>query len=538
MKRLRYKSLIYFFSLIALTSCDYEYINTNQLEMTPEMGKMDGLAVGARMTKLMTSVIPVGTQADATDIVNQYQIAYHLSTDIWGGYFCENNNWNKGFNTINYFMTDNWMAASFRASYTDILPIWKEIKEASEKIGDPEAFALAQILKISAWQKATDMFGPIPYKQAGEPLLSIPYDSQEEVYSCFLKDLSDAIDILTPRAEVDSKYLSSYDIVYKGDVRKWVKYANSLMLRMSMRIRFANPEEAQKYAEKAITHPIGVMMNKEDQAKVDEGAGLVFKNNIETLANQYNEARMSSSMFAYLVGYDDPRLPKYYQTTSSQYAVETPYGKYQALPTGHDYPQNDTYKEMSKPNIDVNTPTYWMRSSEVYFLRAEGALIGWSMGGTAEELYKKGIEMSFIENDIDPSLVESYISSGKEPVNWNLDIKNLSGAANAPTKAVVKWEGSDENLLEKIQIQKWLALYPNGMEAWSEIRRTGYPKLHPVMENNSGGTVSTDYGVRRMVYPSSERKTKEQIAVYEEAVKLLSGEDAPSTNLWWDKKKH
>lgn len=521
--------------IFILTGCDYERINTNQFEVTPEMGKMDGIALGAPFTAMQSAVALVGTQADATDLINQYQVAYHLSADTWSGYFGQNNNWNNGSNNTTYFLIEGWVEASFRGAYTNLLPLWKEIKMQSEELEMPEAFALAQILKVSAWHKATDMFGPIPYKHAGEPIIIVPYDSQEDVYYSFFEDLQEAVDVLTPIAEQNGKVLADYDAIYSGDTKKWVKYANSLMLRLAMRIRYAAPQKAREIAERVVSSPFGVMMDKGDEAKQEKGAGLVFVNNIEWLDQTYNESRMGSSIYSYLVGYNDPRLKKYFREFESQYAIPVPQGgKYQAIPTGHIYAQNDNFKAFSSSTFGRNTATYWMRASEIYFLRAEGAHIGWNMGGTAESLYKEGVAMSFMENDLDASLVEAYLTANLLTAEYALSLYDIY--EDPPTLATTLWEGNDELKLEKIMVQKWLALFPNGQEAWSEWRRTGYPRLHEVQNNRSGGAVNPREGIRRMTYPRGASQSAEEVANLDKAIELLGGANSPSTKLWWDKK--
>ena len=99
------------------------------------------------------------TQADDTDVINEYQIAYHLSADNWSGFFGENNSngWNAGSNNTTYYLLDNWIKATYTQSYTNALDPWKKLKIASEKNGTPEVFALAQILKISAWHKTLEV---------------------------------------------------------------------------------------------------------------------------------------------------------------------------------------------------------------------------------------------------------------------------------------------------------------------------------------------------------------------------------------------
>ena len=541
MKTKAYKYIVGVLALSLFTACDFQKVNTNEFELLPEEGLMDGISIGGPITAMQKCVFPVGTQADGTSVANRYQTAYNLAADCWSGYFGQNNNWG-GPNNLNYFLKDGWVASSYTESYSTVVPLWQDLKGKTET-QFPEVFALAQILKISAWHKATDMFGPIPYKEAGKGLITVPYDSQEEVYKSMFKELSDAIEVLTKYADNgNSKLLPNADAVYAGDVHKWVVYANSLMLRLAMRVYYADAALSKQYALQAVNHSYGVMKTKDDEAKMERGASLEFKNNLDVLINQYNECRMGSSMLAYLGGYQDPRLPKYFNTSTVSQAVTVgTYGKYSGVPTGHDVSSNDAFKDSSRPAITSTTPTYWMRASEVYFLLAEAALHGFAVGGTAESLYEKGIEMSFEENGIASSEVADYMSSGLKPSAYSFHLTNPSVNVDAPalTQATTEWTGTDEEKLEKIMIQKWIALYPNGQEAWSEYRRTGYPKLHSTITNYSNGEVDSEEGIRRMRFPTNKSTSAEDIANLESARKLLRGGlDKAGTRLWWDNKNH
>lgn len=541
MKTKAYKYIVGVLALSLFTACDFQKVNTNEFELLPEEGLMDGISIGGPITALQKCVFPVGTQADGTSVANRYQTAYNLAADCWSGYFGQNNNWG-GPNNLNYFLKDGWVASSYTESYSTVVPLWQDLKGKTET-QFPEVFALAQILKISAWHKATDMFGPIPYKEAGKGLITVPYDSQEEVYKSMFKELSDAIEVLTKYADNgNSKLLPNADAVYAGDVHKWVVYANSLMLRLAMRVYYADAALSKQYALQAVNHSYGVMKTKDDEAKMERGASLEFKNNLDVLINQYNECRMGSSMLAYLGGYQDPRLPKYFNTSTVSQAVTVgTYGKYSGVPTGHDVSSNDAFKDSSRPAITSTTPTYWMRASEVYFLLAEAALHGFAVGGTAESLYEKGIEMSFEENGIASSEVADYMSSGLKPSAYSFHLTNPSVNVDAPalTQATTEWTGTDEEKLEKIMIQKWIALYPNGQEAWTEYRRTGYPKLHNTITNYSNGEVDSEVGIRRMRFPTNKSTSAEDIANLESARKLLRGGlDKAGTRLWWDNKNH
>ena len=541
MKTKAYKYIVGVLALSLFTACDFQKVNTNEFELLPEEGLMDGISIGGPITAMQKCVFPVGTQADGTSVANRYQTAYNLAADCWSGYFGQNNNWG-GPNNLNYFLKDGWVASSYTESYSTVVPLWQDLKGKTET-QFPEVFALAQILKISAWHKATDMFGPIPYKEAGKGLITVPYDSQEEVYKSMFKELSDAIEVLTKYADNgNSKLLPNADAVYAGDVHKWVVYANSLMLRLAMRVYYADAALSKKYALQAVNHSYGVMKTKDDEAKMERGASLEFKNNLDVLINQYNECRMGSSMLAYLGGYQDPRLPKYFNTSTVSQAVTVgTYGKYSGVPTGHDVSSNDAFKDSSRPAITSTTPTYWMRASEVYFLLAEAALHGFAVGGTAESLYEKGIEMSFEENGIASSEVADYMSSGLKPSAYSFHLTNPGVNVDVPavTEATTAWSGTDEEKLEKIMIQKWIALYPNGQEAWSEYRRTGYPKLHSAISNYSNGEVDSEVGIRRMRFPTNKSTSAEDIANLESARKLLRGGlDKAGTRLWWDNKNH
>lgn len=541
MKTKAYKYIVGVLVLSLFTACDFQKVNTNEFELLPEEGLMDGISIGGPITAMQKCVFPVGTQADGTSVANRYQTAYNLAADCWSGYFGQNNNWG-GPNNLNYFLKDGWVASSYTESYSTVVPLWQDLKGKTET-QFPEVFALAQILKISAWHKATDMFGPIPYKEAGKGLITVPYDSQEEVYKSMFKELSDAIEVLTKYADNgNSKLLPNADAVYAGDVHKWVVYANSLMLRLAMRVYYADAALSKKYALQAVNHSYGVMKTKDDEAKMERGASLEFKNNLDVLINQYNECRMGSSMLAYLGGYQDPRLPKYFNTSTVSQAVTVgTYGKYSGVPTGHDVSSNDAFRDSSRPAITSTTPTYWMRASEVYFLLAEAALHGFAVGGTAESLYEKGIEMSFEENGIASSEVSDYMSSVLKPSAYSFHLTNPSVNVDAPalTQATTEWTGTDEEKLEKIMIQKWIALYPNGQEAWSEYRRTGYPKLHSAISNYSNGEVDSEVGIRRMRFPTNKSTSAEDIANLESARKLLRGGlDKAGTRLWWDNKNH
>ena len=142
--------------------------------------------------------------------------------------------------------------------------------------------------------------------------------------------------------------------------------------------------------------------------------------------------------------------------------------------------------------------------------------------------------MSFQENGV-TAPVDDYMNSNLAPRAYVFSHYQYGQTLSAPCETTVKFEGTTEQKLEKIMIQKWIALFPNGQEAWTEWRRTGYPKLNQVQTNRGQG-VTREGGIRRMVYPVSFYQSAEDRANYEEALKLLGGldKDKATTQLWWD----
>ena len=128
---------------------------------------------------------------------------------------------------------------------------------------------------------------------------------------------------------------------------------------------------------------------------------------------------------------------------------------------------------------------------------------------------------------------DSYLNSGNTPADFK-DALESRFDAKAMTDITPQWDETDTNerKLERIITQKWIACYPEGVEAWSEQRRTGYPKLFKVYENNSNGTISTDIMIRRIPFPASLQEDNSD--QYNKLLQLLGGANTGGTRLWWD----
>ncbi|MGM9752955.1 MAG: SusD/RagB family nutrient-binding outer membrane lipoprotein [Candidatus Cryptobacteroides sp.] len=477
-------------------------------------------------TMIMDAVIP------CSDVgANEFQRACNLMGDAFCGYLSPTQAFNGGSYTCTYDLDGtDYNNYPFSVCFTNVMPAWLNLKYAFDNglVGE-EVFAVAQVLKVLAVQRTSDIYGPLPVSHFGEDIN--PYESQETVYLNLFRDLDWAIEVLGKYSlgSSSSSALSSVDPVYQGDYYKWMKLANSEKLRMALRIRYAEPELARRYAEEAVES--GVILSAADGARLSSSANIQVFNPLEEVWNAYRDTRMGATMDCYLNGYNDPRLPKYF----SESTIDG--GGYHGVRSGIKTMLQDNYTPLSCPNVQKTSPVVWLLASEVAFLRAEAALIGWNVGGDAQSLYEEGIGLSFEENGLSSAQAAAYSQSEAQPAAFE-DL-NLSGTANSwaqPSDICPKWEAGagEERNLERIITQKWIAMFPNGQEAWSEFRRTGYPKVIPVKDNLSDGKIDSNVQVRRMTFPRSEYANNS--AQLQLAIELLGGSDNGGVKLWWDKK--
>jgi hypothetical protein len=256
----------------------------------------------------------------------------------------------------------------------------------------------------------------------------------------------------------------------------------------------------------------------------------VETNPMYTQVYEWQDERVGADITSYMNGYNDPRRAVYF--TESGFPG-TPYA---GLRSGIDVKSKAAVTPFSAPIIAITDPVMWMNAAEVSFLRAEGTLRGWNMGGgTAEEWYNNGIILSFGQHGV--SGADAYLNDKtSSPSNYIDPLGDASYAFGPNSSIKIKWDntaGLEENL-ERIITQKWIANFPLGMESWAEFRRTGYPKLALVVLNKSGGTVPQGTYIKRLTYPDTEYQ--ENRANISTAIGMLGGPDTQGTKLWWDKK--
>ncbi len=515
--------------LLTVMSCtkDFQNVNTSKTAVA---------TIGAVELPFLFS------QALATAPNSQwnYQVAQNLFSDQYAQYFaCEA----TYFGSDRLVINQNWVGAAFNPMSGTVAPQLKSIFASTDSTS--AEYQIASIWWVYTFHRVTDYWGPIPYFKAGQSGTSVSYDAQDKIYADFFKRLTTAVTILKNHTS-ETPY-GSFDLVFNGNVSNWIKFANSLRLRLALRVSNVDPTNAQAQAEAAVA--AGVMQSSpSDDAFVLRSVVNSDGNGLSIM--EWNEFRMSASMESVLKGYQDPRM-------AEMYMPSTVTGDYEGLRNGltvaqltdqsglnsSDYNSHHgarwsppSYVGGIAPNYVFGlgnylaTPQKVMITAESYFNRAEGAIKGWNMGGSAQSLYNAGITNSFLEWGIttDPT---SYINSTNVPIAPN-DFLQSPPMTNIP----ILFGSSQAVQLEQIATQKWIAMFPDGMEAWADYRRSKLVKLYPVANSdNSLITNTSTQWLRRIPFLTSEKQSN--AAGVETGYTLLGGKanDTAMTPLWWDK---
>jgi hypothetical protein len=254
-------------------------------------------------------------------------------------------------------------------------------------------------------------------------------------------------------------------------------------------------------------------------------------NPLYTITNAWGDIRLGAPIGTILSGYNDPRLTAYANPATDPALG----GQILGIRQGIKIDAKDTYEGFSTMKVSLTTPIKIMGVAESFFLRAEGVLRGWNMGGgSAQTFYENGIKASFAEND-GLKGADNYILDATSTPAAYVDPKNSANNAAPLSTITIKWNDADafNTKLERIITQKWIAGFPEGCEAWAEFRRTGFPNLYPVVVNNSGGSIPAGGFIKRFPYTTSfTNASKAQVTAA--VAKSFGGNDSPYINLWWE----
>ena len=457
---------------------------------------------------------------------NDNQMIDQMVAGPFSGYLTMANSWGgSNFNTFN--QTESWNQIPFNTPFEKFYSNYFKVETATG--GKGHYWAMAKLLRVNTMLRVTDCYGPIPYSQVANGKTAVAYDSQEDVYKHMFEDLDYVIQMLGEFVdEVGGlKPLEGYDPVYNGDYNKWMRFANSLKLRLAVRISNVSPELARTKAEEAVKSTRGLIDTNDNNAYVGVGAE---PNPLWLVASSWGEIRINATIASYMKGYSDPRSAVYF--TTSKLGGDSPY---MGMRSGLEGVKPATYSGYSMPNYEQKDDMLMFCAAETAFLRAEGALRGWDMGGSARDFYEQGVKLSFDQRKV--SGADEYLANAVAVPEPFVDPVNPAKCNYTPkTKITIAWnEGaSTEEKLERIITQKWIANFPLGFEGWAAYRRTGYPEVFPSVSNLSNGVIDTNRQLRRLPFPLSEKQGNS--ANVSAAVSMLGGPDTGATDLWWAKK--
>lgn len=472
-----------------------------------------------------------------------FQIAQNLGQDMFSGYF---HDFNQAFNDKNsvYALNDGWTSTHWSYNYSYIMP---EVQKCEQiNVDQPALLAVTQILKVELMHRVADCYGPLVYSKFGQEGDNV--DDLKTAYTQFFADLENGITALQKFIKENpgvEPYKDADLLTPNKTLAEWVKFGNSLRLRLAMRVANVDKTLATEQARKSFT--LGEFLEEPGEVIAVSTAG-GYTNPLGEINKSWGEVFMGATMESVLTGYDDPRTAKYYDKASGQVITWKDDSGEHTLPQLFDYantykgvPQgtgllsaDQRYRECSKSTISQSTNAILMTAAEVWFLRAEAALRGISTE-SPKECYETGVRTSF--NQWGAGGVDAYLQSSAIPANYKdpFDSKFDMTALITTTPNWADANGTEEQF-EKIMTQKWLAMYPEGNEAWTEQRRTGYPKLFKVKVNNSGGAIDTDIMIRRLPYPSTLATSNP--TQYSSLTRALGGADNGGTRLWWDAGKN
>lgn len=516
--------------IVGITACtgNFMELNTNPIGVTDEQANGDYALIASFLAQAQRDIIPQD--------VGEYQLANNLCSDVYGGYFGAEAPFVGNANNLTYSLVEGWYQAIWNNRYINAMnPLYRvgELTRTDDALQD--IFAFSKLLKVAAMHRTADKVGPIIYSRYNLPEGdgSIQYDALDAVYSQFFADLDTAANILKGLvgSQASSAMLKS-DLAYtSNNYERWLKFANTLRLRLALRVSYVNPALAKTEGEKALDPTAGGLLEENtDNCFIS----LSVDHPLNIITSTWSDTRLGAPFEAILKGYDDPRLAFHFLPATDNVVK----GQIKGIRGGINIDAKSRYDGYSKL-VPQETKMQLMIAAESWFLRAEAALRGWSNAGDIKTNYEKGITSSFAMHGL-PG-VNAYLADDSSMPAEYIDPKALNAGENdvksdSPhlSKITIKWEdgASDDEKLERIITQKWIALFPDGDEAWAEYRRTGYPILFPVVVNYSNGAIPTDPGIRRMPYPQREYNSNR--AGVSEALNLLNGPDNGGTRLWWD----
>lgn len=419
--------------------------------------------------------------------------------------------------------------ASFINTYASELKNFQAVIDAGKEASQPLLWGPPQVMRSLVFGYLTDVWGDVPYSQAlqgdaDEAVIQPAYDPQKDIYDGLFRDLSEAVTAIAG-APGTAVTLGAADPIYGGTSLKWQRFGNSLRARHAMRLANVDPSTAQAELNAAIGAPGGLLASNADNAQMSWPGDGIYDNPWAANNRTRDDHRLSDRLMNEMAPVNDPRVAVYAQPTlcfqdPSATGCPADPPKFAGMPNALTASDAATYSLISsRPgpvfyDIDrfcsgctnlsgASFPSFILTYAEVSFILAEAAERGW-ITGSAAALYQQGIRASMEQWGVtDEAAINTFLARS--------EIAYAGGTAG----------------LRQIALQKWIALYTEGVQAWSEWRRTCVPAT---VKPGPAAVINTV--PRRYEYSVREKSVN---AANVDAAIARQGPDEFTTRIYWDK---
>lgn len=397
-----------------------------------------------------------------------------------------------------YIVSNDVISNAWRDFYIEPLANYERVLKIAEETNNPNYKAIALIMRSWVFCLLTDIYGDIPYSDAIKGLegsLKPTYDLQKDVYTDLVKTLKSANDMISL---TDKSMTVSGDIMFSGNMLRWKKFANSLSLRILNRMH--SKTDASAEINRILNDPnlYPVMTSNADNIQLNYLAAVPNNNPINENRKTRDDHRVSATLINTLKGLGDARLAVYANLPDDG-------GDFKGVPNGLSNSDANALglsktSKVGSAFTAATAPGVIMTYAELLLIKAELAHKGILLAGNTDTNYKEGIAASFKQ--------------------YNLTVS----AAYLDANALKTGDAGYTQIIE----QKWIALYGQGLEAWTEFRRTGIPDLKAPTLNANNNMVPT-----RLAYPGSEESLN--YTNFSEALTRQGGQNTMRMKLWYAK---
>lgn len=447
---------------------------------------------------------------------SQMSTSLNILGSLWTGQMAPPTDYIFFVSEKQYNITSTFYNGIWDTGY-DILNDY-EATEVNAKAANMNYYVgMAKIMKAFHYQILVDTYGNIPYSEAlkGTSLINPKYDNGLDVYNGLITDIDAGIAAIKSAPVTETKP-GSDDIMFGGNMTRWIKFANTLKLRILIRQSEMSDRSSYITGEIAkITAEGSGFLGAGESAQINPGylasSGKLnpfwesyYQTAAGAITNNYRATKPTEYVLSKYNLNADPRKAQMYSLVGGVYKG-VPFGEPTTGPNVDGYKTANT-SPLKPAGAVLKTPTGAtpiLTSAESLFLQAEAAQRGWLTGGSAATLYRSAIAESFAFSNVANAATEAATYSGLPGVDFAL--------ASNKIEAIIK--------------QKWLALnIIGGWELWNDFRRTGFPSDNPLSK-----AALTLKHPARLMYPTSELGTNS------EQVKAQGTIDPFDTKIFWDK---